>query len=138
MKNEEITSLEALRTYTRMTGVITDQQVKTLNAFPIVMLDGTLSHETRINLEDQEVEYVLKFPRGKIDQDRSHYERLEIGVQALLGAGWKLKCTSKKKLIFEGSRAKELYPAVDVKFEDGLKSDVYIKTFGGSGKKTNE
>lgn len=101
--------LEALRTYTRLTGDVTDQQVKTLNAFPVVFLDRTISHETRINLEDQEVEYVLKFPRGKTDTDREHYERLEWSVQALMGANWKLKCVAKKKVIFEGVRRKELY-----------------------------
>lgn len=101
--------LAALRTYTRLTGDLTDQQVKTLNAFPIVFLDGTLSHETRINLEDQEVEYVVKFPRGKIDKERDHYERLEWSVQALLGANWKLKVVCKKKVLFEGVRRKELY-----------------------------
>lgn len=109
MNQDPEDTLAAFKTFTRLTGGITDQQVKTLNAFPIVFLDGTLEHETRINLEDQEVEYVLKFPRGKVDKDRGHYERLEISVQALLGATWKLKCTSKKKMIFEGMRKKELY-----------------------------
>lgn len=102
-------ALAALNTFTRLTGGITDQQVKTLNAFPIVFLDGTQSHETRINLEDQEVEYVLKFPRGKVDEDRGHFERLEISVQALMGANWKMRCVHKKKVIFEGLRKKEVY-----------------------------
>lgn len=117
-KNAEET-LAALQTFTRLTGGITDQQVKTLNAFPIVFLDGTLSHETRINLEDQEVEYVIKFPRGKTDEDRAHYERLEISVQALLGASWKLKCTHKKKTLFEGARKKEVYRVNGIVIKSG-------------------
>lgn len=108
-ENSPENQLEALRTYTRLTGEVTDQQVKTLNAFPVVFLDGTMSHETRINLQDQEVEYVIKFPRGKTDLNREHYERLEWSVQSLMGANWKLRCVTKKKVIFEGVRRKELY-----------------------------
>lgn len=99
----------ALQTYTRLTGNVTDQQIKNLNAYPIVFLDGTLRHELQIDLENQTVTYDLRFPRGKTDSNRENYEKLEIAIQTLMGPNWLVRCVMKKKTIFEGTRKKAVY-----------------------------
>ena len=76
--------LSSMRLYTQWTGSVTDTQTKTLNALPLVAIDGVKSHVVKIDLDNSRVIFELKMkPKVKVQESSIKY--MESGVWALLG-----------------------------------------------------
>lgn len=95
--------LTALRLLTEWTGQVTEAQVKTLNIWPSVMIDGVKSHEVRIDVNEKKVVFKLKFKANKSLKDLNAVSRLETGVWALLGDSWKTIVKGDGRILYAGS-----------------------------------
>jgi len=101
----------ALRLLTEWTGQVTDIQVKTLNAWPLIMIPDLKSHEVQINLDEHKVTYKLKFQANKTLKEFGALAKIEQGVWTLLGDTWLTTFEVGKRTIYAGTRRKEFVNA---------------------------
>jgi len=106
-KTTAVDHLAALRLLTEWTGQISENQVKTLNMWPLVMIDGLKCHRVAINLEERKVVYHLTMKTGKQLKDLTPLTRIEAGVWALLGDTWYTMVRAGKQMVYAGTRRKE-------------------------------
>jgi hypothetical protein len=106
-KTQAIDHLAAMRLLTEWTGQVSENQVKTLNLWPSVMLQGVKSHRVAINLDEHKVVFHLNMKPGKVIKDLTPLTRIESGVWALLGDTWYTMVRAGKKVVYAGTRRKE-------------------------------
>jgi len=106
-KTAAIDHLAALRLLTEWTGQISENQVKTLNMWPLVMIEDLKSHRVTINLDEHKVVYHFTMKSGKKIKDLTPLTRIEAGVWALLGDTWYTIVRAGKQVVYAGTRRKE-------------------------------
>jgi hypothetical protein len=106
-KVQAIDHLAAMRMLTEWTGQVSENQLKTLNLWPAVMVPGTKSHRVAVNLDEHKVVFHLTMKPGKTIKDLTALTRIESGVWALLGDTWYTIVRAGKKVVYSGTRRKE-------------------------------
>lgn len=106
-KTQAVDHLAAMRLLTEWTGRISENQVKTLNLWPSVMIPGLKSHRVAINLDEHKVVFHLTMKPGKLLKDLTPLTRIESGVWALLGDSWYTMVRAGKQMVYSGTRRKE-------------------------------
>jgi len=120
-KTEAIDHIAAMRLLTEWTGRVSENQVKTLNLWPSVMLPGVKSHTLAINLDEHKVVYRLVMKPGKVLKDLTLLTRIESGVWALLGDTGYTIVRSGKQVVYAGQRRKEFHSGLDNSLGSGRK-----------------
>ena len=98
----------ALRLNTEITGQVTAVQVQSVNAWPSVAFKELKSHETRIDPQTREVEYLLKLKPKKDIKDLRSLKIIEESVWALLGDTWRTTFMVGKRILYAGARRREI------------------------------
>lgn len=106
-KTQAVDHLAAMRMLTEWTGQVTENQVKTLNLWPSVMLHDLKRHRVTVNLLEHKVVFHLELKPGKRIKDPEALARIEAGVWALLGDTWYTMVRAGKKVVYAGTRRKE-------------------------------
>ena len=106
-KAQAIDHLAAMRLLTEWTGQVSENQVKTLNLWPSVMMPGLKSHRVAINLDEHKVVFHFNMKPGKQIKDLTPLTRIESGVWALLGDSWYTMVRAGKQVVLAGTRRKE-------------------------------
>src|SRR5574343_1448720 len=106
-KTQAIDHLAAMRLLTEWTGRVSENQVKTLNLWPSVMVPNLKSHRVTINLDEHKVVFHLNLKPGKQVKDLTPLTRIEAGVWALLGDTWYTMVRAGKRVVYSGTRRKE-------------------------------
>lgn len=97
----------ALRLQTELTGRLVAVQVQSVSSWPRIALKDLKSHETRINLETREIEYVLRMKPKKTVRSLQELKIIEESVWALLGDTWRTSFRVGKSIIYAGTRRRE-------------------------------
>jgi hypothetical protein len=94
--------------FTEWTGQLTENQVKTLNSWPLILIPESKSHRVEIDLESRAVFFVLRLkPKAKAKQiAESSLALLEKGVWAILGDSWYTVVKVGKTTLHQGARRK--------------------------------
>lgn len=100
--------IAALRLATEMTGQLTPVQAKTISIWPKIAIKGLKKHETRINLDTREVEYLLKLKSKTAIVDPQAIKIIEESIWALAGDTWRVIFKNGQRLLYNGVRRKEI------------------------------
>lgn len=111
--------ISAHRLYTEITGALNQTQIKSVNSWPLVAFKDLKKHETRINPETCEVEYVLTLKPKKSIKDFKMLKIVEESVWALLGDNWKTTFRVGKRILYVGARRREIRNDDRVSFGQG-------------------
>lgn len=109
----------ALRLNTEITGVVTAVQVQSVNAWPAVAFKELKSHETRIDPQTREVQYLLKLKPKKEIKDLRALRIIEESVWALLGDTWRTTFMVGKRILYAGHRRQEIRNDAGISFGQG-------------------
>jgi len=106
-KTTIVDHLTASRLLTEWTGQVSENQVKTLNMWPSIMVKGLKSHRVAINLDEHKVVYHLTMKPGKTLKEMNSLTMIESGVWHLLGDTWYTVVKAGKRIVYAGTRRKE-------------------------------
>lgn len=101
--------IAALRLNTEITGEVKNVQVQSVNSWPKVAFKDLKSHETRIDPEKREVEYLLKLKPKKSIKDLRALKIIEESVWALLGDTWRTTFKVSGRILYAGNRRREIH-----------------------------
>jgi hypothetical protein len=96
--------LAAGRMLTALTGTVTENQAKTLNAWGKALLEGVQSYQIDVDIQEKKITYRLKMKKNKTIKDTSSMVFIERGAWALLGDEWITSFKSGKGMLYEGNK----------------------------------
>lgn len=114
--NETLKELIALKTVTRMTGVLHELQIRQLSAWPLIMLGDVRSSEFAFSHEDKEITFNLRIQGNP--KHLKNFEQFDASVKMLLGDDFLVRVKVKDKVVYRGLRNKNsLNPEISSEIE---------------------
>lgn len=100
--------INSLRTMTEMTGQLIQPQIQTIQAWPKIAFKEVKSYETKIDLDNRRIEYVLKLKPKKTITDFKALKIIEESNWALCGDTWQTSFMVGGRILYAGNRRQEI------------------------------